>query len=350
MLDAIAGAKRFISMETYIFQPDSIGVRFRDALTEAASRGVEVRVIFDSIGSLETDPAFWKPLVDAGAETVEFHPLASWRMHWPDTLNKRDHRKLLVVDGDQGFCGGINIHDEELPLEQDGGGWRDLHVRLLGPAVRELHLMFLDVWRYQEGREPPNLDELLPRVPPSGSLSVRAAGTNALKKRRTIHRAYRHAIRKATTFIYLWNPYFIPDRGVRRDLRNACKRGVDVKIIVPARGDIAAIQLASRYLYGRLMRVGVKIYEWREHVMHAKCGVIDGQWSTVGSFNLDHRSLLHNLELNLMVFGDDFGLRMVEEFDKDLDNCALVDRTSWKYRPLLDRLFERFFYLFRYWM
>jgi len=350
MLEAIEGARSFVSLETYIYQPDSIGVRFRDAMIDALARGVAVRVVYDSIGALETGEPFWRPLREAGGETVEFHPIARWRQRWPDTLNRRNHRKVLVVDGDVGFCGGVNIHDEELPAEQGGANWRDMHLRIRGPAVRELHRMFLDTWRYGEGREPEDLARLLPNPEPAGDLTVRVVGTNALKLRRTIHRSYLHAIKRARHFIYLWNPYFIPDLGVRRALRNASRRGVDVRVIVPARGDVMPIQFASRRLYGSLMRSGVRIFEWREHVMHAKCGVIDGQWSTVGSFNLDHRSLLHNLELNAMVFGEDFGQRLVSLFDQDLDGCAEVSPHAWPYRPLFDRVFEKFFYMFRYWL
>jgi cardiolipin synthase len=137
---------------------------------------------------------------------------------------------------------------------------------------------------------------------------------------------------------------------VRRAFRSAALRGVDIRVIVPARGDIAAVQFASRKLYAQLMRDGVHLYEWREHVMHAKCGVIDRRWSTVGSFNLDHRSLLHNLELNAMIYGEEFGDEMVEMFLEDLKSCAEVDRRAWTFRPLIDRAFEEFFYLFRYWL
>lgn len=349
MLDAISSARTFVSLETYIFQPDSIGTRFRDALVEAAKRDVEVRVIFDSVGAFETDELFWSPLHLAGGQTLEFHPVASWRPGWTARLNRRNHRKLLVVDGKVGFCGGINIHDEELPEDEGGAGWRDNHVTIRGPAVRDLHRLFLSTWAYEKG-PPVKGQHLLPYPDPADEVDVRVVATNALKQRRNIHRAYLHAIKRARQFIYLWNPYFVPSRSVRRALSNAANRGVDIRIIVPARGDIAAVQFASRHLYDPLMRSGLRIFEWREHVMHAKCGVIDRKWSTVGSFNLDHRSLIHNLELNAMIFGEAFGDQMVEMFEHDLEHCAEVDREAWKYRSLLDRALESFFYLFRYWL
>lgn len=349
MLEAIEGARRFVSLETYIYQPDRIGTRFRDAMAAAARRGVEVRVIFDSVGAFETTDGFWKVLRDAGGETVEFHRIAHWRRRWPDQLNRRDHRKVLVVDGEIGFCGGINIHDQALPESEGGESWRDTHVRIVGPAVRELHRLFLRTWSYEAGRRPRGT-HLLPQPAPAGDLNVRVVATHAARQRRDIHRAYLHAIRRSRRFIYLWNPYFIPDRAVRRALRNAVSRGVDVRVIVPARGDIAAVQFASRRLYAAAMRAGIRLFEWPEHVMHAKCGVIDGEWSTVGSYNLDHRSLLHNLELNVMVYGPRFGAQMVEMFHHDLESCAEVDRHTWQFRPLLDRILESFFYLFRYWL
>lgn len=350
MLEAIAGAQHFISLETYIFQPDVIGTRFRDALTVAAVRGVEVRLIYDSIGAFETSETFWRPLAAAGGQLLEFHRVSEGRWEWAARLNRRDHRKVLVIDGQVGFCGGINIHDEELPESQGGASWRDVHVRITGPAVRELQRLFLQTWEYEKGPPPANIQKLLPQPPPAGEVFARIVATNALKHRRTIHRSYLHAIKRARRFIYLWNPYFIPDRGVRRAFKNAAKRGVDIRVIVPARNDIAAVRFASRNLYGSLMRHGVRIFEWREHVMHAKCGVIDGNWSTVGSFNLDHRSLIHNMELNAMIFGEPFGAQMVEMFELDMKSCAEVDAHSWPFRPLLDRILEKFFYLFRYWL
>ncbi len=350
MLRAIEDARRFVSVETYIFQPDRIGSRFRDVLAEAARRGVEVRVVYDSIGSFETNAAFWEPLSDAGAELVEFHPVSGWMRGWPHTLNRRNHRKLLVVDGEEGFCGGINIHDEELPVSDGGAGWRDIHVRIRGPALRDLHRMFLDSFRYGGGTPPRDVNPLLPRSEPAGDLHVRVIGTNALKQRWEIYRSYVHAIKRARRFIYLWNPYFIPERGVRRALRNACRRGVDVRVIVPARSDVMPVQFASRRLYGSLMRSGVRIFEWRQHVMHAKCCVIDAEWSTVGSFNIDHRSVFHNRELNAVIFGQAFGQRMLAMFRRDLESCAEVDPDTWRFRPLLDQVLERFFYLFRYWL
>lgn len=349
MLEAIDDAKRFISLETYIIQPDTIGTRFRDALTAAAKRGVEVRVIYDSIGAFETNAAFWKPIHEAGGQTLEFHNVASWRHFWPSQMNKRNHRKVLIVDGEIGFCGGINIHDEELPESEGGANWRDNHVRIAGPAVAELHALFLDTWKYENG--PPAGGRHLEHVSEDqGEEIIRIAATDALLKRRVIHKAYLRAIRSSRRSIYLWNPYFIPDRRVRRALKKARARGVDVRVIVPARGDIAAVQFASRFLYARLMRAGIRIFEWREHVMHAKCGVIDGIWSTVGSFNLDHRSLVHNLELNAMIYSESFGSEMEEVFQRDLEHCAEVDAHGWRYRSLLDRVLESFFYLFRYWL
>jgi cardiolipin synthase A/B len=348
MLEAIAEAKHFISLETYIIQPDSIGTRFRDALTEAAARGVEVRVIFDSIGSFETGAFFWRPLHAAGGQTVTFHDVASWKHWWAGRLNKRDHRKVLVVDGEVGFCGGINIHDQELPTEQGGANWRDVHVRIEGPVVAEIQSIFLQTWSYGGG--PPARGRPLRHVAgPRGDEAVRVVATDALLNRFNIHRAYLRAISSARRSISLWNPYFIPDGRVRRALKRARARGVEVRVIVPARGDIAAVQFASRKLYARLLRAGVRIFEWREHVMHAKCGVIDGEWSTVGSFNLDHRSLVHNLELNAMVYGESFGRQMEAMFEEDLESCAEVDPRSWRYRSFLDRLLETFFYFFRYW-
>ncbi len=347
MLASIERARRFVSLATFIFAADRTGQRFLDALASAARRGLEVRVIVDGVGSLDTPRSFFRPLTEAGGEVLVYHAVDPWRLKL--AIWHRMHRKNLVVDGTVGFCGGLNLHDECLALEVGGGGWHDLHARIEGPAVRGLHRSCLSTWVRMRGSPKPSTD-LLPQPERAGMYPVAvvsAGGKHKGRRRRRIQRAYLHAIRKAQGAIHLWNPYFIPERGIRRALRNACARGVDVKVIVPARGNFAAVQLASESLWERLMRAGVKIFRWPGPMMHAKAAVIDSMWSTVGSYNLDAQSYLYNLELNLTVYGDRFGGAMEALFQKDLAVSVEVDRASWEYRPLQDRLLQRLCYLFR---
>jgi len=350
MLSAIEGAERFITMATFIFAPDRTGRRFRDALQAAAERGVEVRLIVDGVGCLETPRSFLRPIKDAGGEILVYHRLDPWRLKF--VIWHRMHRKNLVVDGTVGFCGGLNIHDACLSVEEGGSGWHDIHSRIQGPAVRSLHRSLLNTWIRVLG-PPASRHDLLPRPRAMGNHPVQvvtAGGKRRGRRRRLVQRAYMHAIKNAQRTIHLWNPYFIPDRGVRRALRNACVRGVDVRVIVPARGNHPAVHLASENLYAKLMRYGVHILRWPGSMMHAKTAVIDSTWSTVGSYNLDAQSHLHNLELNALVFGERFGEALEGLFDRDARLCVEVDADRWSYRPLVDRLLQKLCYRFRRWL
>ncbi|MBW2261017.1 MAG: cardiolipin synthase ClsB [Deltaproteobacteria bacterium] len=350
MLSAIEGAERFVSLATFIFAPDRTGRRFLDALLRARERGVEVRLIIDGVGCLETPRSFLRPLKAAGGEIHVYHRLDPWRLKF--VIWHRMHRKNLVVDGRVGFCGGLNIHDRCLPIEDGGGGWHDIHARIEGPAVRSLHRSFLNTWIRVLG--PPSSDhELLPRPGARGNHPVQvitAGGKRRGKRKRMIQRAYQHAIKNAQRTIHLWNPYFIPNRGVRRALRNACSRGVDVRVIVPARGNHPAVHLASENLYAKLMRYGMRILRWPGPMMHAKTAVIDSTWSTVGSYNLDAQSHLHNLELNVTVYGERFGEALEALFVRDTEQCVEVDNGNWSNRSLVDRLLQKLCYGFRRWL
>jgi cardiolipin synthase len=190
----------------------------------------------------------------------------------------------------------------------------------------------------------------LPEVERVGSTFANIIGSRERKKRRVIRQSYLHAIRNAERYIYIANAYFLPGRGFRRALRNAVKRGVDVRVMVPARGDILPVQLASQALYGPLMRAGIRVFLWHQAVLHAKTAVIDDQWSTVGSFNIDHRSWAMNLEVNVNVVGPEFAGQLREVFESDQSACEELTPVVWRRRPILLRLLEGFCYLFRNWM
>ena len=183
-----------------------------------------------------------------------------------------------------------------------------------------------------------------------GSTYVSIIGSRERKKRRAIRQSYLHAIRRARKYIYIANAYFLPGRGFRRALRNAVKRGVDVRVMVPARGDILPVQLASQALYGSLMRAGIRVFLWQQAVLHAKTAVIDDEWATVGSFNIDHRSWAMNLEVNVNVMGPGFADQLRQVFESDQRACEELSPVKWRRRPILLRLLEGFFYLFRNWM
>jgi len=347
MLAAIAAARRRVHMETYTWYDDQTGRRFAEVLRKRARAGVHVRVLFDSIGSYGLTEDFLAPLRRDGVQLIEFHPIVPWRARWG--LNRRDHKKLLIVDDEVGFIGGINIGDVYAPLEHGGGGWFDMHSRCIGPVVADLARSFRRTWIAAGGEafepaKPADAPE-----PEAGSLA-RAIDNYRMGERSRMRAAYIFAIRNAGARISLMNPYFLPDRGLRRAFRLAMRRRVAVRIIVPAHSDVRVVQLASRHLYPRLLRGGVRIFEWTGHMMHAKTAVIDSVWSTIGSYNIDKRSFLHNLEASLVILDRDFARSLEERFDADLERCREVSLQECLERPLWERVSQWICFRFRYWM
>lgn len=343
MLDAIGGAARSIVLDSYIFADDATGVRFRDALIDRARAGVAVRVVVDGVGSLGIEQ-FFTPLVAAGGALLVFRPPTWWRPPWG--FWKRDHRKILVVDDRVGFIGGLNIADNYAPSEEGGGGWHDIHARVEGPAARELTKIVNRTWR-RHRRE----DWHARLGPPIevGDVPVQVLESR-LTRRHTMRRAYLKAIRRAKQRICITNAYFVPDQGVRRALRNAALRGVEVQLLLAGRTDIRSVQYASRALYAGLMRVGIQIFEWHDRVLHAKSAVVDGRWCSIGSYNMERRSLLHNLEANIVCIDTRLGTTMMAQFERDISHSRAIGLETWHRRPALEKLLEQLFFKLRYFL
>jgi cardiolipin synthase A/B len=346
MLDAIREARTQVLLEMYWFDSDEIGRRFARALMDAAARGVEVAVIYDSLGSWEADPEMFSEMRQAGVGVLEYNPLAPWKKRFRIArLTRRDHRKILVVDSRIGFTGGINLADVWKP-EQDGGrNWRDDMISVEGHCVAALAECFHHTWR-GEGGAP--LKELRGEPGQSeGKLAVRVLGENFRRHRREIARAYLYNIYRAERRIWLSNSYFVPDPRVFRALTQAARRGIDVRVILPGESDVPIVRYASRAMWSGLMRRGVRIFEWIPSILHSKSAVVDGRWSTVGTFNLDYLSLRNNLEVNVAVLDEGFGELMEAAFKSDLEQCREVDPHEFIFRPLGDRLLEFVLYRFR---
>ncbi len=347
MLDAISAAKKTILMESYIFHGDNAGRLFASALAERARAGVEVYLGVDGVGTLTVPTEFFEDLEAVGVNVLIYRSPAPWRRSFG--ILRRNHRKLLVVDGQVGFAGGLNIGDEWLPKSMGGHGWHDVHIKVVGPAVRELVKLTIATWQgHSDKTFDPRL--FLPSVEPEGVEFVNIIGSRERKKRRAIRKSYLQAIKHAKDYIYIANSYFLPDAGFRRALKNAVKRGVDVRLMVPRRGDILSFQLASEALWGRMLRAGIRIFLWEEAVLHAKTACVDDQWATVGSFNLDHRSWTMNLEVNVVTVGPAITAELKKVFLKDQLGCTKLTRKEWRKRGIFTRLIQRFFYLFRKWM
>jgi cardiolipin synthase A/B len=343
MTEAIEAARHSVHLETYIFGADQTGRSFAELLAKKARSGVRVRVIYDSIGSIDMDPTLETRMRNAGVQILEYHPVAPWRPRW--AWNRRDHRKLLVCDGAVGFVGGMNLCDENAPADVGGGDWRDAHTRFIGPAARDLDILFRDVWFAQTGRWFESAGDAAARPGPA---PVKIAANDELLKRFVIREAYVNALVAAREEVSIANAYFIPDWRIRRALARAVRRGVNVRIVVPGHSDSNAVWSAMRARYDVLLKHGVKIYEWQGPMMHAKAVVVDRLWASVGTFNLDHRSLQHNLEVNVNVLDRAFAAELADQFELGVKGSREITLADWRRRPWLERVKERFWVSFDY--
>jgi len=357
MFKAIENAKDHINLETYIFEDDEVGRRFADLLLEKQSEGVQVNLIYDSLGCLNTPNAFFERLRKGEIQTLEYNPVnpAKARKGW--LLTHRDHRKILIVDGAVAFTGGVNISrvysssslsagEYEKKLE---GAWRDTHVQIEGPAVAELQKLFLDTWAREKGPELPKRD-YFPALKREGSDLIEVVGSTPGQENRITYIMYVSAFVYAQNFIHMTNPYFVPDKQTLKALADAAERGVDVKIILPGISDEATVFYAGRSHYTHLLKSGVKLYERRPAMLHAKTAVIDGIWSTVGSTNMDLWSFLRNDEVNVIILGGDFAAEMEAMFEKDIEESHQIRLEQWEKRPLSERAREWLARLLQYWL
>ncbi|MDE2143364.1 MAG: hypothetical protein KGJ84_13225, partial [Elusimicrobia bacterium] len=228
MAEAIEDARHSVHLETYIFDGDNTGRAFAELLAKKARAGVRTRLIYDSVGSMDFDPALETSMRNAGVQILEYHPVAPWRPRW--AWNRRDHRKMLICDGTVGFVGGMNISDENAPVEQGGGDWRDAHLRVRGPAAYDLDRLFREVWFQQTGRWFESAGDPGAHRGPS---RVKVAANQELLKRFVIREGYVNALRAARTEVSIANAYFLPGWRIRHELTRAARRGVNVRVMVP---------------------------------------------------------------------------------------------------------------------
>jgi cardiolipin synthase len=332
MLAALAGAQRSICLETYILAADLTGDRFKAVLMERARAGIEVRVIYDAVGSFGLPGGWVDDMRAAGCQVIAFNPIAQWRRRF--RLSHRDHRKIIVVDDAVAFTGGLNISNDYAAVEEGGVGWHDMHCRVTGPIVLDLARMFRRSWLRGGGSPypPPRTPrELAEKVP--GESYARLIDNTRRRQRATTRRAYLHVLRAARTAVLIQNAYFLPDRGLRRAMTRAVRRGVAVSVMVPGRSDVKIIQWASLYALRGLARGGVKVFLWRGPMMHAKTCVVDALWSTIGSYNFDSMSRFNNLEVTVEILDPAIGGTLVTHFERDLQTCDPYDQEAWRQLP-----------------
>ncbi len=348
MLLAIARARSTICFETYILKSDATGSRFIRALCERARAGVEVNLLYDAWGSVVDEEAR-ASLREAGVRVVEFLPVRLGRLAAIFArLHRRNHRKALVVDGEVGFTGGLNISDDYAPVEEGGHAWRDTHLKVEGPAAHELERLFLETWRQSRGAKVTS--ERYKRKPVMGDGKVAILGNHFRKDRKDIRKAYVDAITHATRRVFLTHAYFLPPSRVQKALMRAARRGVEVAVILAGSTDVGPVLWAARGLYPRLLKAGVKVFEWEGRVLHAKTAVVDGTWCTVGSANLDALSLRSNLEVNAVVKDNTLAAAVEQMFKEDLRHCTVVTGELLKQRGLVERILSWVAYQMRAWL
>ena len=338
MLEAIRRAKKTINVEFYIYWDGEIGREFAEALAERSRAGVQVNVILDAVGSANMSQNLVDFLRRNGIDVEWYHPI---RWYTLSRVNHRTHRKLLIVDGEIGFAGGVGIADNWLGDADSHDHWRETMVRVEGPVVTQMQFAFMDNWVKSRGELLTGLD-YFPKVAPRGECLTQVLKSSPSEGSSAVKLMYIVSIVSARKSVYISSAYFVPDTDTVRALEGAVRRGVDVRVIVPGEHtDVPIVRHAGRLAYSHLLRRGIRIFEYLPTMMHAKTMVVDGIWTTVGSTNFDNRSFRLNDEVNVNVYDATVAAQMEQMFFEDLARCEEITRRRWIRRPWLDKVKER---------
>jgi cardiolipin synthase A/B len=345
MFDAMSGARDHINIHTYILDDGEVGDKLAELLAAKVKQGVKVHLMYDSMGSIKTSKDYFQKLRQAGIAVCEFNPVKRLQR-----VNNRNHRKITVVDGRVAFTGGVNIsqtyssssrraragQDQETDRKS---GWRDTHVVAEGPVVAQFQRVFLDDWALQDcgawGEA-----RFFPPSEGRGALAMRVVRSDPGRQTSEMYRELITKIAGAKSRVWLTFGYFVPDPQTKQALIDAARRGVDVQLVLPGFSDFWAPVYAGRSHYEELLEAGVRLYEWHDALMHAKSAVIDGEWSSVGSTNLDWRSFVHNYEADLIVHDAGFARQLERRFQRDVAASVPVERGAWARRPAREKFKE----------
>lgn len=337
MLEAVARAEASVTMEAYIYWAGEIGRKFAEALAERARAGVRVKLLLDAIGSSDIGDDIIKTLEDAGCQIAWYNPI---RWYTLGRINHRTHRKSLIIDGRVAFTGGAGIADVWLGRAQDEQHWRDIQIRLEGPAVTPLQTGFAQNW-LETTHELISGPEYYPVHEPAGDLSVLTIMSSPVTGASNARTLYYLSITSARRSIRIANPYFVPDPAALDTLIEAKKRGVDVRIMVAGtHNDNWLSRRNAVRLYGRLLDAGIEILEYEGTLLHHKTMVVDGLWATIGTTNFDSRSFAHNEENNVCFYDRALACRLDEIFEEDAQRCTRVTREAWRRRGWFWKLQE----------
>jgi len=336
MLELIDGARSRVLFENFIFAGDETGRRFADALAAAARRGVDVRVLYDPVGTMMVrGGSIARVLLDEGVEARAFAPFSPFAPRSWAGLRHRDHRKTLTVDGNTTVVGGLCISNNWAPQQGGGQGWRDTALRVGGHIARDVEAAFEAMWHRTEGSDVPAEDGAASAgEPPAAIVAADRPGARCLA------RLYGRLAETAQRSIEITDAYLVLPAATLDTLGAAAQRGVSVRMLLPGRNNHRAAGAAARHGYERLLEAGVEIWEWDGAMVHAKTAVVDGLVTLVGSSNLDPLSLRRNYELNLLVMDDATGQGMRAMFERDLENASRIELDAWRRRPAWRRVAE----------
>lgn len=343
IFDAIREAKELICLEFYIFRNDETGTELAELLKKKVREGLRVYILYDHFGSLTTPMSFWTDLKRSGVEVRASRPFK-----WMSPLHyvHRDHTKLIIIDGARAFTGGLNIANEYrgYHILRKKTGWRDTGIFLEGPIAGTLLDRFRRVWEIWKG-SPLEFNNSAGAF--KDGVPVLPIFSDSAKKRRRFRKLLYYSINNARKSIYLTTAYFTPSRRMLQVLQDAVSRGADVRLLLPGISDISSAHYAGRAFFSKLLRAGVRIYNYNGVILHAKTAVFDGKWSIIGSANLDFQSLRRNDEGNVGITDNDFGGLMCTIFREDLMKSDEIYIDAWLKRPWADKMKEYFFALFR---
>ncbi|HZK57588.1 MAG TPA: cardiolipin synthase [Clostridia bacterium] len=337
ILDAIKNAKEHIHAEYFIIKDSNIGREFQQALIKKAEEGLEVRLIYDAVGSIRLRNSFIKPLKNAGVQIGCFLPVAL--PFFGARLNYRNHRKILVVDGKIGFTGGINIGDEYLGKDKKMGFWRDTHLKIQGEAAYVLQGIFLADWNFVSNETIDGF-KYFPPQGYCGEKIIQIASSGPDSHWASIHQAYFSAFSSARERIYITTPYLVPDDGILLALKTAALRGVDVRLLLPIKPDHKTVFWASKSHFKELLESGVRIYQYAKGFIHGKVFIVDNNFVSIGTANLDIRSFKLNFEVNAFIYDKETNHSVVQNFLEDLQVSREVTLDEYINRPIIQKIKE----------
>lgn len=337
--EAIARARHHVHLEYYIWEPDQTGTRLRDLLCEKAREGVHVRFLVDAIGSSALGRRFLRPMREAGVEVARFNPLSLARFR-PDLLNFRTHRKIVICDGHVGFTGGINVSDDVSFRVKGKDAWRDTHVRIEGPPVGWLQVVFLEDWHFATGVAPRQAAYFPDRQAACDGPWVQIVASGPDHDLYAIHKFYFAAIAGARERVWITTPYFVPDESILTALVTAALRGVEVKLLVSVSGSPRLALAAGRSYFEDLVRARVRIYQYGPAMLHAKTLVVDRDVAVVGTANMDNRSFRLNFEVMAAIYDGPTAALLAEQFEADLRHAKEYRVRDARRTPLVQRMTE----------